>query len=143
MYSRKDFGSGSSSLLKPENNDFTITSPVEIVSLDRFINTNNIYNPKILKIDVEGWEHNVLKGATNLLRQKNAPIIIIEHSNLTSSKSNNVLNSHKLITNLNEYKPHKLKYGKEIPSQLIEIRNNFDFPEHDNLFYLLPHHVKI
>jgi len=53
---------------------------VEIVKLDDFVLKNNISLPNIIKIDVEGEELNVLKGAKNLLTECSPLIFLSAHS---------------------------------------------------------------
>lgn len=53
---------------------------VEVVSLDDFVSKNNIPMPNIIKIDVEGEELNVLKGAKDLLIKCNPIIFLSSHS---------------------------------------------------------------
>jgi|GEM_PF-1148876 len=56
----------------------TETIEVPVISLDRYIQKNNITKIDLIKIDVEGWELNVMKGAINLLSQENAPVLLVE-----------------------------------------------------------------
>ena len=49
----------------------------DFVSLDEFILKNNIKNLKVIKIDVDGFELDILAGANDVLTRLN-PIIIIE-----------------------------------------------------------------
>ena len=58
---------------------------VKSVVLDDFISTHNI-NPKIIKIDVEGAEFNVINGMSNSLT-KHSPIVIMEY--LAAERFNN------------------------------------------------------
>ena len=53
---------------------------VEIVKLDDFVLRNNIFPPNVIKIDVEGEELNVLKGAKNLLTKYSPLIFLSTHS---------------------------------------------------------------
>ena len=68
----------SASLLKDKVSRRTIRKkyPVEIISLNWFVEEFNSPFPDILKIDVEGSELDVLKGATDLLN--NVSILLIE-----------------------------------------------------------------
>lgn len=50
---------------------------IPVTTMNLYIKANPQYRPKILKIDVEGFEINVLKGAVNLLEQYH-PAILIE-----------------------------------------------------------------
>ena len=51
---------------------------VECISADDLIYKNKMNPPTILKIDVEGWELNVLKGASRLLSENSPKAIIFE-----------------------------------------------------------------
>lgn len=51
---------------------------VPITTLDKVIESNNYKSPFGIKIDAEGYEYEILKGATNVLRD--AAFIIIETS---------------------------------------------------------------
>jgi len=50
---------------------------VQTISLDKFCEINNIQNIKMIKIDVEGAELDVLKGSYNILK-KQSPYLLIE-----------------------------------------------------------------
>jgi FkbM family methyltransferase len=52
---------------------------IDSISLSTFCTDNSIY-PDIIKIDVEGFENEVIKGAENLLTSsKKKPIVILEY----------------------------------------------------------------
>lgn len=51
---------------------------VPVISLDEYIIREKISKINLIKIDVEGWELFVLKGATNLLSSDDAPVLMIE-----------------------------------------------------------------
>ena len=53
-------------------------STVEAVTLDDYCDQHGITSVNVLKIDVEGAEYFVLKGATRLLRSSDPPIIVFE-----------------------------------------------------------------
>lgn len=50
----------------------------EFDTIDNFCNNNSITNIDLLKIDVQGAEYKVLKGATQLLKSKKIKTIILE-----------------------------------------------------------------
>jgi FkbM family methyltransferase len=56
-----------------------IDSRTEILTLDKFIKENQIKNQIILKIDVDGFEMEVLKSLINNIK-KNNPIIFMEYA---------------------------------------------------------------
>jgi FkbM family methyltransferase len=50
---------------------------IEVITLDQYLKMHPSINPKIVKIDVEGFEINVLKGAREMLEQYK-PCLMIE-----------------------------------------------------------------
>jgi FkbM family methyltransferase len=50
---------------------------VDILPLDEFIDAHQLHSASLVKIDVEGFEYNVLKGAENFLRKQH-PVLFIE-----------------------------------------------------------------
>jgi len=50
---------------------------IPVTTINLYLQANTQYQPKIVKIDVEGFEINVLKGATNML-QNYKPALLIE-----------------------------------------------------------------
>jgi hypothetical protein len=49
-----------------------------ITTLDEFLLQNSISQVDVMKIDVEGAEYFVFRGAANLLERPNAPLILYE-----------------------------------------------------------------
>jgi FkbM family methyltransferase len=83
FYSRKNIGEKAISTINLENFQSTSLSKIEYIkiksestTLDSFCFLNNIF-PDFIKIDVEGAEEKVIKGAKKILEQKN-PTIIME-----------------------------------------------------------------
>lgn len=100
------FGSGGNTLLglessnaKEMTNNYFEPEKVSIISLDEFYDQNksNLSN-SLVKIDVEGFEKSVFKGAISWFTSQDAPIIMFEAwpDTLQSNKSQN----HLEITNL-------------------------------------------
>ncbi|MBY9007039.1 MAG: FkbM family methyltransferase [Candidatus Lokiarchaeota archaeon] len=135
---------GNSTFIKLENNkNKPIEKKVFIDTLDNVIKDNNIKRIKMIKIDVEGWEFEVLKGAERLLKSKNAPIISIEYFEGINAEGGLPINFVNYISSINNYKIYKLKKSKEFISDLIEVKNKEDLPHsNENLFCFLPHHLK-
>jgi FkbM family methyltransferase len=78
LYGSKLIGSGKSTLLpetlSPEKKQFVEKMSVPTVRLDTFVKTNTV--PDLIKIDVEGAELHVLKGASALLKEHSIDIIM-------------------------------------------------------------------
>jgi FkbM family methyltransferase len=61
---------------------------LKMITLSSFIISNKLRMPKLIKIDVEGAEHGVLSGLSDILKQnKNHPFIIMEIANYENNVS--------------------------------------------------------
>lgn len=69
------------------NNENTKKESIEVITLDEYVNENNLKNIQFIKIDVEGYEPQVLKGAIETIK-KYKPSIFIEVSPEWWKKSN-------------------------------------------------------
>lgn len=131
---------GSSSLIKPDETESGYK--IEIKRLDDYLAENNIdHKVDCLKIDVEGWELEVLKGASSLLSKPDAPVCIIECSNLHPTHGGVSEDIFTFLRSVNSYRIFRLAGGKDNPSKLIEIKSIDELPEHDNLFCFLQHDI--
>lgn len=131
FYLYPDKNAGRHSLL-PINKGKVITVP--LTTLDHFIKERGL-SPKrikLIKIDVEGYELNVLRGAKSLLGT--VPLILLEFSPEFMRKGG--INPKDLIDLLEEahYLPHLLKEGKLTPvsSELLP-----SLPLDQDVFWLL------
>ncbi len=132
---------GSSSLIKP--NHAESCHKISIKRLDEYLAEHRINrNINCIKIDVEGWELEVLKGANTLLSGSDAPICIIECSTLHPTYGGDAQEIYTFLRNINSYRIFRLARGKERPSRLIEVKDKVNLPEHDNLFCLLSKHIQ-
>jgi len=60
------------------NEDTPLTIPIELITLDNFLEKNNIHEEiSIIQLDVEGQEMNTLEGSKKTI-EKNLPIIVSE-----------------------------------------------------------------
>ena len=132
---------GCPSMVKEE--ETKLVENVKIVKLDELIESENIKKVKLIKIDVEGFELEVLKGAKNLLDTFDAPIICIEYfpnRKIFSGESSEVL---KYILNVNTYSLFILKETKNTISKLVKIYSIEEIQRPDNIFCFLPSHFSI
>lgn len=89
-------------------------------------------NPDLLKIDVEGMELAVLKGALQILRGSNKPRLIIE----ISEERPSIAGKEEFFEFLKNkgYAIFSLSHGKERCGKLIPVEKANDLPIHDNIF---------
>lgn len=63
--------------LADASNPAVLTQPTSVVSLDTFCETHQV-RPDVIKVDVEGWELAVLRGARRLLARHPAVALFVE-----------------------------------------------------------------
>jgi FkbM family methyltransferase len=132
---------GASSLLKLTHIESSHKIPIK--RLDDYLEEHQCSsNIDCIKIDVEGWELEVLKGANATLSGPNAPICIVECSTLHPMYGGNSQDIYTFLRKINSYRIFRLARGKERPSRLLEIESKENLPKHDNLICLLPEHIK-
>ncbi|HMJ46820.1 MAG TPA: FkbM family methyltransferase, partial [Ferruginibacter sp.] len=83
----------------PVNNHYSC-SEVRIITLDSFMAHHNIAGISVAKIDVEGYEYNVLKGGEQVIK-KYLPLLFIELDD--DNLKNNNASATELISLLGEY----------------------------------------
>ena len=133
--------SGDSTLVEPRVDQRNGTA-VSVEALDDIATGSKVPSPRMIKIDVEGWELEVLRGAQNLLRQPLAPILCIEYSALHPIFGGDVTEIYADILGVNKYAAYKLRDGKHSVSKLVKINGLDELPQHDNLFCFLPSHLE-
>ncbi|RME13711.1 MAG: FkbM family methyltransferase [Bacteroidetes bacterium] len=123
------------SLIPGDNETPAFSVPVKV--LDSLVQESGLKNIRLVKIDVEGFEMNVLKGCQHLLSSADAPALCIEYESHYANKE-----VFHFISSINEYRFFQLSKGKGIESNLIEIKDIEILKPNDNVFCLLPDHVK-
>jgi FkbM family methyltransferase len=137
IFPNLDINRGASSLVR---NDGSAGKEVTVMSLDNYI--GQYPDPiKLMKIDVEGYEMEMLKGAGNLLKSAMAPIICIEYSKETH-QNGDVADLYEFVKNVNEYRIYKFKGWKGEVGTLTEVYRREEMPDHDNVFCFLPKHLE-
>ncbi len=133
IYNNWAVNRGGATIVKP--NDSALSSQVEMISID---GSPEFGNGRIdmVKIDVEGFEMNVLKGMTQVLKRDKPPILIVECSADRKNDYTSINDLYRFIKSVNDYKVYKLSNGKERYGQLVEVKNEAELPRHDNIFCL-------
>lgn len=133
IYDRWDAGRGSATLIKPDFD--TDSHDIEIVTLNDFFKDSD-YSIDVIKIDIEGYELEALKGAKEVI-EKNSPILIVEISdnreNFNDAGGKEIFEFVKSIPN---YKVFKMYGSKKRASKLVEVTDFKNLPQHDNIFCL-------
>lgn len=93
-------GSVQSSIV--ENITTKFKESINLITIDEFCNTNQIEKIHVLKLDVEGYEYNVLKGG--LERIKNVDYIQFEFGNAQVSSRNFLRDFIELLDNFKIYR---------------------------------------
>lgn len=139
IFSRTAVNRGSATLLGP--GDSSPGFDIQVDTIDRFAAQQLGDKPiALIKIDVEGWELEVLKGAVRILSQQYSPALCIEFSILHPTHGGDTFDIFLRIRSL-DYACFKLRGSKSTPSCLIPIDDIASLPLHDNLFCFRPHHL--
>lgn len=108
-----------------------------LVTLDVFLEENQLTHINFAKIDVEGNELMVLKGASKLLSGSNAPILMVEINNDTFSSFN--YNAEQIWNCLQTF-GYDTFYGMLSGNTLAPIKNVTDFTDIANVVMLRNKH---
>lgn len=131
IYDDHEVNRGGASLVAGE--DVTRGHEVQVKRLDDVLSGE--IAPAVMKVDVEGYELQVLKGASGMI-ERTKPALIVEFS---AARSNRYDPQELLeyIRSFGFYELYKLSGTKERKSGLVKILSDADLPEHDNLFCLV------
>lgn len=104
---------------------------VKVERLDDLFDENTPI--RLVKIDVEGFEPQVIRGGMNWFR-KQQPVFIIEVSEKREKETGpSPAEVMALVQTIGEYRFYKQKGSKERRGKLIEIKTPADLPHHDNM----------
>jgi len=111
---------------------------INIVPLDDILGDCGCKKVRMLKIDVEGFELEVLKGAISLLSSDDAPAICVEIGVYGSGYTE----FFDFLSAVNRYQLFRLTGTKSFRSKLKRIDRAAVFEAHDNVMCLLPEHLQ-
>ncbi|WP_163381588.1 FkbM family methyltransferase [Cyclobacterium sp. SYSU L10401] len=131
IYSNLQINRGAASLVLFEKNSPSFD--VDVVTLDSILTERNIHKVNLLKIDVEGFEMEVLKGSHSILSKSNGPILVVECSTTRSNFNYSMDDLFDFLTHQYSYHVFKFSISKEKTSKLIPVERVKDLPEHDNI----------
>lgn len=112
---------------------------VAIVTLDAYLATAGIARVAMLKVDVEGWEPQILAGAEALLAREDGPAVSVEVDGRDSAG----IQVFDFLRSVNRYRVFRRRRGKGSVSHFVEISQKAELPERDNLYAFLPHHLSL
>lgn len=114
---------------------------IKIEKLDAILQKENVHEVKMIKIDVEGYEPETLKGSEILLSRPNAPVIIMEYDNVLIARSG-MENPVTLLKKYNAYRFFQLEKGSDTISLLKEINQIEELYGYDNVFCFTDYHLE-
>ena len=133
---QRNRGKDSIVLSKTSSND-EIT---QILSLDYLVKKNSIRKPRLIKIDVEGFEFQVLKGAEGLINCEEAPILILEYKK-TIKQGYELEDVFRHLEQTNRYDIFTFKTGFRLQYfKLVKVNDPSRIPECQ--IYCLPKKIK-
>lgn len=139
IYSNLHINRGAASMV-----DFQEGAPsfdIEVSVLDEVLASQKVNKVKLLKVDVEGFEMEVLKGAESILSQENGPILVVECSQKRNNFNYSIKNLYDYLTQNLAYQLFKFSISKERISKLIPVNRVEEMPEHDNIVGLKKFHI--
>jgi hypothetical protein len=140
IYRNRYDNRGMASFIEGDRNA-TEQTKVPVLVLDDFLTEHRVSVVKMMKIDVEGWEMEVLKGALLLLSGPEAPILCIEYN--TQLPQHKII--YELITSSNAYQLYVLPHGNWHASRLVKVHSIEDMPAISsfNIYCFLPVHLQM
>lgn len=109
---------------------------VEVRTLDDVLSDAAARPVSMMKIDVEGWELEVLRGGMSMLAGTPHPVLCIEFSSLRPMHGGEPSDILVLLDSLG-YVPYQLT-GSKSAASLLRPLDRSRLPTHDNLFFFHP-----
>lgn len=114
---------------------------VDILVLDEVLESEKIPQVKFIKIDVEGFEIHVLKGAQHLLKS-NPPIICVEYVKRLQKLNDGDVSIFSFLKKINHYKIFQLEKSSSTKSKLVEVEDEKDLRDLDNIYCFTKVHLE-
>jgi FkbM family methyltransferase len=137
IFSFPEINIGRASLVK--SSGAVLTGETNVITLTEFLDKEKIKLIKLIKIDVEGFEYEVIEGALAFLKRSKPPIICIECDNQMPRQAphRDMSLVHENILTADDYLSYRLKDTKfkDNPS-LLPFRSIEEVPRHDNAIYV-------
>jgi len=139
IYDRLAMNKGGASLINP--GEEVESYVIEVVRFEDMIQGEEL--PHVVKIDVEGFELEALKGFGELLSEEHSPMLIVECSGMRENTfGSDTAALHEFLSASDTYRLFKSRAGKERVSPLIEIAEASQMPEHDNIYCFTAQHLQ-
>lgn len=139
IYANIGVNRGAASLVIKDSEEEGVS--VMVHTLEYVIHTYQLPLPTIMKIDVEGYELEVLKGSVKILSGANAPVLCLEYSKDTT-QHHDVSDIYDFVKNVNSYRVFKFEKWKGNIGRLIEVNHLDEMPADDNVFCFLDKHLE-
>jgi len=105
---------------------------VTLKRLDEVLSPEQWQKVSLVKIDVEGWELEVLQGATGLIEKTgHTPVFIVEYDGDRKERARAL---YEYLASWPDSKIYKKRYSKRCAGGLVPVRSSSDLPHVDNLF---------
>ena len=137
LFRSTKIGRGADSFIRESPDSPKWEESVDILPLDTIVRDQKIESVRMVKIDVEGWEFEVLRGAETLLSKSDAPILSVECS-LRRPNAGSPQEIFEFLKSINHYLIFKPEKNKGTISSLVEVKAITDLPRHDNIFCCTP-----
>ncbi len=115
---------------------------VEVKTLDKLLEEQSVKAVDLIKIDVEGFELEVVKGGKGLFSGTSAPVACIEYVRDQQMITENGKTALHLLRELNDYRFFQLENTSDTIGLLKEVKDFTSLHANDNVFCLLDDHVE-
>lgn len=139
IYNRWDLNRGGASLIKPSVESGS--HPIRITTLSDFL--KDVPMVTLIKLDIEGYELEALRGSVEILTREPPPMLIVECSELRENMHDQGSEGlWDFFRELGLYRLFRSRGGKSKVSRLVEIHHRTQLPSHDNIYCFTDQHLE-